>query len=246
MTRTGIIYGYTNLGSGKMYIGQTLHPKRRWNVHRYGKYKSGWHKDYQNNPDKYEYSVIEYDVPEDKLDEREIFWISFFDSYHNGYNLTEGGNATRGYRHSDEWRQKMSGKNHPFYGRHHSEESKQKMSVKKKGENNPFYGRHHSEETLIKFRGENNPFYGRHHSEETKQKISIKNSNPSLETRKKMSEHHADVSGKNNPMYGKKLSEESRKKISDAIKGRHWYNNGIVQIQSFECPIGFTKGMLKK
>ena len=61
-----------------------------------------------------------------------------------------------------------------------------------------------------------------------------------------MSEHHADVSGKNNPMYGKKLSEECRKKLSDAIKGRHWYNNGIVQIQTFECPIGFTKGRLKK
>lgn len=66
--RTGIIYGYTNLESGKMYIGQTLHPERRWNAHRYGKYKNGWHKDYQNNPDKYEYSIIEYDVPEDKLD----------------------------------------------------------------------------------------------------------------------------------------------------------------------------------
>ena len=250
MTRTGIIYGYTNLESGKMYIGQTLHTERRWHAHRYGKYKSGWHKDYQNNPEKYEYSVIEYDVPEDKLNEREIFWISFFDSYHNGYNLTPGGDGIpKGYKHTDEWKHnhsiKMSGKNHPMYGRHHTEEAKQKMSAKKKGENNPFYGRHHSEETLIKFRGENNPFYGRHHSEETKQKISIKNSNPSLETRKKMSDNHADVSGENNPMYGKKLSKESRKKISDAIKGRHWYNNGIVQIQSFECPIGFTKGMLK-
>ena len=86
--RTGIIYGYTNLESGKMYIGQTVYPERRWNDHRYGKYKTGWHKDYQNNPDKYEYSVIEYNVPEDKLDEREIFWISFFDSYHNVYNLS--------------------------------------------------------------------------------------------------------------------------------------------------------------
>ena len=52
--------------------------------------------------------------------------------------------------------------------------------------------------------------------------------------------------GEKNPMYGKKHSDETRKKLSDAIKGRHWYNNGIVQIQSFECPIGFTKGRLKK
>ena len=54
------------------------------------------------------------------------------------------------------------------------------------------------------------------------------------------------MKGENNPMYSKKLSEETRKKLSDAIKGRHWYNNGIVQILSFECPIGFTKGILKK
>lgn len=124
--RTGIIYGYTNLESGKMYIGQTLHPEARYKAHRYDKYKTGWHKDYQNNPDKYEYSVIEYDVPEDKLDEREIFWISFFDSYHNGYNLTEGGNSLREYKYTDE--------------------SKQKISESLKGEKNPFYGRHHTEE----------------------------------------------------------------------------------------------------
>ena len=153
--RTGIIYGYTNLESGKMYIGKTLHPKQRWKDHRYGKYKNDWHKDYKNNPDKYEYSVIEYDVPEDKLNEREIFWISFFDSYHNGYNLTPGGDGMpKGYKLSDE--------------------TKYKMCEAKKGENNPMYGKHHSEETLIKLRGENNPMYGKHHSEETKQKISVR------------------------------------------------------------------------
>lgn len=153
--RTGIIYGYTNLESGRMYIGKTIDAKRRWLNHRYGKYKNGWRKDYQNNPDKYEYSVIEYDVPEDKLNEREIFWISFFDSYHNGYNLTPGGDGmSKGYKLSDE--------------------TKHKMGEAKKGENNPMYGRHHSEETLIKFRGENNPMYGKHHSDETKQKISVR------------------------------------------------------------------------
>lgn len=220
MMRTGIIYGYTNLESGKMYIGQTLYPERRWNAHRYGKYKNGWHKDYQNNPDKYEYSVIEYNVPEDKLDEREMFWISFFDSYRNGYNLTEGGNTTRGYKYSDEAKQKISeshkGEKNPYYGRQHSEEWRQKMSERMKGENNPFYNNH-------SLAGKKHPMYGKHHSEETRKKIS------------EASNHK----GEKNPMYGK------RGELSP-MYGRHWYNNGIVQIQSFECPIGFTKGMLKK
>ena len=197
--RTGIIYGYTNLESGRMYIGKTLYPKQRWKAHRYGKYKNGWHKDYQKNPEKYEYSVIEYDVPEDKLNEREIFWISFFDSYHNGYNLTPGGDGMpKGYKHTDEWKRNQS----------------------------------------IKMSGKNNPFYGKHHSEETKQKISIKNSNPPLERRKKISEHHADFSGENNPMYGK------RGELSP-IHGRKWFNNGEISKLCFECPEGFIEGRLK-
>ena len=196
MIRTGIIYGYTNLESGRMYIGKTLYPKQRWKAHRYGKYKTGWHKDYQNNPDKYEYSVIEYDVPEDKLDEREIFWIKFFDSYNNGYNLTEGGNTTRGYKHTEEYKSYMS--------KLHS------------GSGNPFYNNH-------SLSGKNHPMYGKKHSEETRKKIS------------EASNHK----GEKNPMYGK------RGELSP-MYGRKWYNNGIVQVFTLECPIGFTKGMLKK
>lgn len=31
------------------------------------------------------------EVPEDKADEREIYWINYYDSYYNGYNSTKGG-----------------------------------------------------------------------------------------------------------------------------------------------------------
>ena len=141
--RTGIIYGYTNLETGKMYIGQTIDPKRRYKQHLNAKYTNGWHIDYQKNPDKYEYSIIEYDIPEDKLAEREIFWISFFDSYNNGYNLTPGGlhsGVNHGDKITEETRRKMSNSHkaiprekHAMYGKHHSEESKLKMSIAKKG-----------------------------------------------------------------------------------------------------------------
>ena len=30
-----------------------------------------------------------------------------------------------------------------------------------------------------------------------------------------------------------------------ALKGTHWYNNGIIQIQAKECPEGFNPGRLK-
>lgn len=51
--------------------------------------------------------------------------------------------------------------------------------------------------------GERNGFYGKKHTEESKKLIS---------------EHHADFSGENHPMYGKHLSQATRKKISEARK----------------------------
>ena len=64
------------------------------------------------------------------------------------------------------------------------------------GENNPNYGKHCTDETREKIRkaikgkfiGENNPMYGKHHTEEVKRKISKASKNRPCETRKKMSE----------------------------------------------------------
>ena len=51
----------------------------------------------------------------------------------------------------------MSGENHPWYGKHHTQESREKMSISKKdmynGENNPFFGKKHSQENIEKTKG---------------------------------------------------------------------------------------------
>lgn len=51
----------------------------------------------------------------------------------------------------------MSGENHPMYGKHHTQESREKMSISKKdmynGENNPFFGKKHSQENIEKMKG---------------------------------------------------------------------------------------------
>jgi hypothetical protein len=115
-----------------------------------------------------------------------------------------------------------SGENNPFFGKHHSEETKKKISDAEKG-------KHLSEKTRKKMsesrKGEKNPFYGKHHSEETKEKISNANKGKhhSEKTKKKISDAHK---GENNYNYGKHLSEETKKKLSDAIKGENHPNYG--------------------
>ena len=135
----------------------------------------------------------------------------------------------------------MKGEKNSMYGKKHSEEAKKKISAAHKGEKNSFYGRHHTKESKKKMSeaqkgkhlGKENPFYGKHHSEEARKKIG--------EAQK----------GENNHNYGKHLSEETKKKLSEAMKGnkyhlgKHWYNNGKINIRAKECPPGFVSGMLK-
>jgi 5-methylcytosine-specific restriction endonuclease McrA len=117
-----------------------------------------------------------------------------------------------------------SKENNPMWGKHCSEEAKQKISIANKGEKNHNYGKHLSEETKKKLSQANK---GKHHSEETKKKISDahkgeKNSfygkHHTEKTKKKLSDANK---GENHPNYGKHLSEETKKKISDANKGKH-------------------------
>ncbi len=129
-----------------------------------------------------------------------------------------------------------------FYGRKHSEETKQKLSIivteQMKDKNNrekisiANTGRKHSEETKQKYREtrkkENNSFYGKTHNKEAKEKISIANTGRkhSEESLKKMSnfqkgrqksEEHRRKIGESNT--GKIMSEEAKEKISIAKTG---------------------------
>ena len=105
------------------------------------------------------------------------------------------------------------GENHPFFGKHHSEETKKKMSEAHKGLTSPRKGVTLSEETKKKMseakKCEKNPFYGKTHSEETRKKIS--------EAKK----------GRTSNRKGVTLSEETRKKISEAAKRRFAAKNNL-------------------
>jgi hypothetical protein len=93
MGRKGIIYKITS-PSGKVYVGQTVRSfEKRMQEHKDSKSKCSAVK---NAIDKYKdqmkYEIVEDNVPQEQLDEREIHWIKELNSLTpNGYNLNTGG-----------------------------------------------------------------------------------------------------------------------------------------------------------
>ena len=145
----GIIYKFLNNTNNKVYIGQTINEKNRYRDHKYCYSESLFHRAVK----KYGFENFTYEVLEvldvSELDKRERYWISYYQSndLEKVYNLTEGGDGSKGMKRSDETRKKMSEshkmKSSNWKGHHPSEESKKKMSESHKG-------KHHSDETRKK------------------------------------------------------------------------------------------------
>ena len=94
------IYKITNLINNQCYIGKSENIEKRWSRHlsvwsnlndkayNYPLYKAIR----QYGLEKFKWEVLEQ-CSKEKLNEREKYWIAFYDSYKNGYNQTEGGDT---------------------------------------------------------------------------------------------------------------------------------------------------------
>ena len=89
------IYKITNLKNNLVYIGQTMNFGIRRRDHWSDKTNDDLHNDIQKLGREYfKFEIIEKcDV--DQLDEREKYWIEYYDSYNMGYNNTEGGSGNK-------------------------------------------------------------------------------------------------------------------------------------------------------
>lgn len=99
----GHIYKITNTINNKCYIGQTTQGvERRWQEHKNAsKNENG--KNYKHplymafrryGLENFKFEIIE-ECSIEELDEKEIKWTKFYDSYKNGYNITLGGGGYR-------------------------------------------------------------------------------------------------------------------------------------------------------
>jgi hypothetical protein len=195
---------------------------------------------------------LKHNLTEEEAFKHEIYMIAVFGRKDLGTgilrNKTNGGDGISGLVHTEESKRKMSeshkGENNHFYGKSHSQETKDKISDLKRGKyignENHMFGKNHSQETKDKISnlrkgkcvGDKNPMFGKRHSQETKDKIgNLKKGKPfSEEHKRKMSEVKR---GEKNSFYGKRHSQETIDKIIKANTGKTCPEERKHKISSF-------------
>lgn len=213
----GYVYEIENMITGKKYIGKTskdIALRIRQHVTRVNCGNGSILHDAIRKYGLSSFRARAWEVTDSNASLAEITLIRLFNTVApGGYNVTLGGEGSSGVRQSIASRLRRSvssmGSNNPNYGKHHTAEAKEKMSIKKKGiyakERHPMFG--------VCRLGELGPFYGKHHTEETKKRIS--------DAAKGRVSWNSGKTGPDSPMYGRKHSVESKNKMSEAR--RAWY-----------------------
>lgn len=143
----GVIYKTTNLINGKIYIGKRVFDYEKFmrNKHYYGSGRLLKASIDKYGIENFKREVIE-EVNNEILSKREIYWIKEYNSNNLeiGYNISIGGNSKFGKKakeFSEETKRKisesvskyLSDNGHPFDGKRHSDETKEKIKNKLKG-----------------------------------------------------------------------------------------------------------------
>lgn len=233
MIKSGI-YIIKNKITGRLYVGSSINFVSRFKEHKNDLRKNKHcniylRRVYNKDNNIFEFKIIEY-VPDKKfLIKREQFWIDYYDSYNNGYNICPIAGNTLGFKMSEESRKKLSiansGKNNGMYGKTHTKEARKKISeCSKNREVTPEF----ITKMIIINSGKNNGMYGRSHSESAKKIIA---------TKLKQRGGHA---GKQNPNYGNKWKDRMKDKMKKSLilrggyKGEKNPNYGNTKIKQEE------------
>ena len=169
---------YTHVSpSGKVYVGQSININRRWgyngehymNKRKDGTYiqnafaqallKYGW--------ENFKHNILLEGISKEEADYAEKYLIKWYKLHNQSYNITDGGEGTCGHHAplSKEAKEKLLIFLHtspPMKGKHHSEETKKKISKALKGKKLPEERRRQMSEISK----------NRKHSEESKNKMS--------------------------------------------------------------------------
>lgn len=226
MKPVGFIYLTTNLINGKIYIGQHEFLGNDSGYIGSGVYFRNAVKKYGKQNFKRKILKICYTYAQ--MNAWEIVFIKKYKSQDRnvGYNIAKGNVHTSKLNPSKlpEVREKISktlrrkidsgeikpfrgfsGSSHPLYGKHHSEETKKKISESKRKQ----------------LQRDGHPLKGKSLSEETRQKISQGNKLfAKLHREERSAKMKGKLAGEKHPLYGKHRSAETRQKISKSHMGK--------------------------
>ena len=238
----GYIYKTTNLVNSKIYIG--LHSAKEFDYNYMGSGKLIRRAFEKYGIENFNCEMIDTGDSREELIVKEQYWIKYYNSQNKsiGYNISNGGDGIISPM-PIEMREHLRQIN---LGKKYSDEVKQKLSEVHSGINNGFYGKHHSEKTrnhiseVLKQQYKNgriNGMTGVHRCGKDASRYGAKLSD---ETRKKISDS----------VKGFKHTDEAKRKMSNSVKGRIFMNDGIKnkrvkpnELQRY-LDLGYVRGRL--
>ncbi len=211
------IYCFENETEKKVYIGQSSNLERRKysHYHTIKKYQDEFHLNLRENPDLFQYKVLEY-CTIDELSSKELYWIDWYknNTDYSLYNKRRQGFNSRGKTPTEKHIQKVKQGLKEFYsknpgtmlGKHHSDNTKEIISEKRKEYINKMLADDPEYKNKLAARFPKEPWNKGKKGPEPWNK----GKKASEETRKKMSESHKGIL-------------KGRKQIVDPETGkRHW------------------------
>jgi group I intron endonuclease len=179
------IYMITNKLTNEKYIGQSIDLSNR--------FKHYFNLSYIKSKDsfrisraliKYGYlnfsvTILEYCDKSELLVKEQYY----FDKFNPEYNILKIAGSSLNSKHTEETKAKISkslkgiyvNEKSALFGRHHTDETKNLMSLRKINENNPFFGKTHNEDSIELMRQK---ALDRKYSEDTKLKMSAVSGKP--------------------------------------------------------------------
>lgn len=247
------IYCYTNKINGKKYIGQTngtLATRAGQGGKKYASSTKFFHDILEYGWENFEPTILETTTKE-LADDRERYWIKYYDTVNSGYNSSSGGKVNHTFSQAtrDRVKKSMQEYGNRFKNIIYTEEQRRKKSEQckkwlaehghplkgKTGELAPMWGKHHSEKTRKimseKQKGKNNsmygvvsPFKGKHHNQQAKEKSKLQKSYIVYLTNVETGEQFAFIGSED----ASKFVNRSESRINQCAKAHSVVNGYLV------------------